>query len=131
MRTYILSCTQHPLPVQGPARFISLRVFPPQPCACVCAHVRAGGGAFKYAGVFRERLGVVLEKEDEMSCLVAGCNFLLKAITHEAFTYENSTTAFVPTKGERAWAGAGVGAHEHGLPPATAGGCMAGPTAPC
>lgn len=37
-----------------------------------------GGGAFKYADVFRERLGVSLEKEDEMGCLVAGANFLLK-----------------------------------------------------
>jgi pantothenate kinase len=37
-----------------------------------------GGGAFKYADVFKERLGVSLEKEDEMDCLVAGANFLLK-----------------------------------------------------
>ena len=29
-----------------------------------------------------------LEKEDEMECLVSGCNFLLKAIRHEAFTFE-------------------------------------------
>ncbi|KAG2443313.1 hypothetical protein HYH02_009380 [Chlamydomonas schloesseri] len=56
-----------------------------------------GGGAFKYADVFKERLGVVLEKEDEMGCLVSGCNFLLKAIHHEAFTYESGQTTFVPT----------------------------------
>lgn len=37
-----------------------------------------GGGAFKYADLFKERLGVSLEKEDEMDCLVAGANFLLK-----------------------------------------------------
>ena len=37
-----------------------------------------GGGAYKYADVFKERLGVSLEKEDEMDCLVAGANFLLK-----------------------------------------------------
>ncbi len=28
---------------------------------------------------FKERLGLILEREDEMSCLVEGCNFLLKA----------------------------------------------------
>ena len=49
--------------------------------------------------MFRERLGVVLEKEDEMGCLVTGCNFLLKAITHEAFTFENGAAQFVPTNG--------------------------------
>lgn len=37
-----------------------------------------GGGAYKYADLFKERLGVSIEKEDEMSCLVAGANFLLK-----------------------------------------------------
>lgn len=37
-----------------------------------------GGGAYKYADVFKERLGVSLDKEDEMDCLVAGANFLLK-----------------------------------------------------
>ncbi|GIL89535.1 hypothetical protein Vretimale_1901 [Volvox reticuliferus] len=56
-----------------------------------------GGGAYKYADVFKERLGVVLEKEDEMACLVSGCNFLLKAIHHEAFIYEAGTSTFIPT----------------------------------
>ena len=37
-----------------------------------------GGGAYKYADLFKERLGVSIEKEDEMNCLVAGANFLLK-----------------------------------------------------
>lgn len=33
--------------------------------------VRAtGGGAFKFSDLFRERLGVVLKKEDEIACLV-------------------------------------------------------------
>lgn len=40
-----------------------------------------GGGAYKYADLFKERLGVSLEKEDEMDCLVAGANFLLKVVT--------------------------------------------------
>ncbi|KAF3329022.1 pantothenate kinase 2-like isoform X1 [Carex littledalei] len=54
-----------------------------------------GGGAFKYADVFRERLGVSLEKEDEMGCLVAGANFLLKAIRHEAFTHMDGQKEFI------------------------------------
>lgn len=72
--------------------------------ACTWAH--AGGGAHKYSEIFKEKLGVLLEKEDEMMCLVRGCNFFLKAITHEAFTYENGTTRFVPTNG--AWPAVGV-----------------------
>ncbi|KAM1782016.1 hypothetical protein PS2_040088 [Malus domestica] len=37
-----------------------------------------GGGAFKYAYLFKEKLGISLDKADEMDCLVAGANFLLK-----------------------------------------------------
>ncbi|XP_010243065.1 PREDICTED: pantothenate kinase 2 isoform X2 [Nelumbo nucifera] len=37
-----------------------------------------GGGAYKFADLFKERLGVSIDKEDEMDCLVAGANFLLK-----------------------------------------------------
>lgn len=37
-----------------------------------------GGDAYKYADLFKERLGMVLNKEDEMDCLVAGANSLLK-----------------------------------------------------
>ena len=37
-----------------------------------------GGGAYKYADLFKEELGICLDKEDEMDCLVAGANFLLK-----------------------------------------------------
>ena len=37
-----------------------------------------GGGAYKFADLFKERLGISLDKEDEMDCLVAGANFLLK-----------------------------------------------------
>lgn len=39
-----------------------------------------GGGAYKYADLFEEKLGICLDKEDEMDCLVAGANFLLKVI---------------------------------------------------
>lgn len=45
--------------------------------------------------LFEDRLGLQLEKEDEMECLVKGTNFLLKAIPHEAFSYENGEPAFI------------------------------------
>ncbi|XP_019152535.1 PREDICTED: pantothenate kinase 2 isoform X2 [Ipomoea nil] len=54
-----------------------------------------GGGAYKFADLFKERLGVSIEKEDEMNCLVAGANFLLKAIRHEAFTHIEGHKEFV------------------------------------
>jgi pantothenate kinase len=54
-----------------------------------------GGGAFKYADVFRERLGIILEREDEMACVVAGCNFLLQAVRNEAFEYDSGELSFV------------------------------------
>ncbi|OVA16989.1 protein of unknown function DUF89 [Macleaya cordata] len=54
-----------------------------------------GGGAFKFTDLFKERLGVSLDKEDEMDCLVAGANFLLKAIRHEAFTHMEGQKEFV------------------------------------
>ena len=53
-----------------------------------------GGGAFKYADLFRERLGIILEREDEMACMVSGCNFLLQAVRNEAFQYENGELSF-------------------------------------
>ncbi|KAL6562645.1 Pantothenate kinase 1 [Orobanche gracilis] len=39
-----------------------------------------GGGAFKFADLFKEKLGIILDKVDEMGSLVAGANFLLKAV---------------------------------------------------
>ncbi|CAA2951734.1 pantothenate kinase 2 [Olea europaea subsp. europaea] len=54
-----------------------------------------GGGAYKFADLFKERLGISIEKEDEMNCLVAGANFLLKAIRHEAFTHMEGQKMFV------------------------------------
>ncbi|KAF8378279.1 hypothetical protein HHK36_029618 [Tetracentron sinense] len=54
-----------------------------------------GGGAYKFADLFKEKLGVGLDKEDEMDCLVAGANFLLKAIRHEAFTHMEGQKEFV------------------------------------
>ncbi|KAE8663935.1 Pantothenate kinase 2 [Hibiscus syriacus] len=54
-----------------------------------------GGGAYKFSDLFKERLGVSIEKEDEMDCLVSGANFLLKAIRHEAFTHMEGQKEFV------------------------------------
>ncbi|KAK3033524.1 hypothetical protein RJ639_032753 [Escallonia herrerae] len=54
-----------------------------------------GGGAHKFADLFKERLGISIDKEDEMDCLVAGANFLLKAIRHEAFTHMEGHKEFV------------------------------------
>ncbi|KAG6654548.1 hypothetical protein I3843_05G141300 [Carya illinoinensis] len=54
-----------------------------------------GGGAYKYADLFEEKLGICLDKEDEMDCLVAGANFLLKGIHQEAFTYMDGQKEFV------------------------------------
>ncbi|XP_050258453.1 pantothenate kinase 2 isoform X2 [Quercus robur] len=60
-----------------------------------CSIKATGGGAYKFADLFKERLGVSLDKEDEMDCLVAGANFLLKAIRHEAFTHREGHKEFV------------------------------------
>ncbi|XP_011622019.1 pantothenate kinase 2 isoform X2 [Amborella trichopoda] len=54
-----------------------------------------GGGAYKFAEVFKDTLGFTVEKEDEMDCLVAGANFLLKTIRYEAFTYMKGRKEFV------------------------------------
>lgn len=51
----------------------------------------SGGGAFKFADVFKEKLGVSLDKLDEMDSVVAGANFLLKNIPGESFTHMNGT----------------------------------------
>ncbi|KAI5710818.1 hypothetical protein M8J75_011640 [Diaphorina citri] len=46
-----------------------------------------GGGAYKYANLIQEKLGLSVDKEDEMECLIQGCNFLLRNISDEAFVY--------------------------------------------
>ncbi|KAK2183470.1 hypothetical protein NP493_312g09027 [Ridgeia piscesae] len=47
-----------------------------------------GGGAYRYKDILSNTLGVQVDKEDEMECLIKGCNFLLKNITDEAFLYQ-------------------------------------------
>jgi type II pantothenate kinase len=54
-----------------------------------------GGGAFKFTDLFKEKLGINLDKEDEMDCLVTGANFLLKAVPREAFMYIDEQKQFV------------------------------------
>ncbi|XP_042043482.1 pantothenate kinase 1-like [Salvia splendens] len=51
-----------------------------------------GGGAFKFADLFKEKLGIVLDKVDEMSCLVAGANFLLKVDGDNKFERVSGTS---------------------------------------
>ncbi|XP_020539248.1 pantothenate kinase 1 isoform X2 [Jatropha curcas] len=54
-----------------------------------------GGGAYKFAELFKEKLGIGLDKEDEMDCLVAGANFLLKAVPREVYTYVDGHKEFL------------------------------------
>ncbi|XP_022246842.1 pantothenate kinase 4-like isoform X1 [Limulus polyphemus] len=46
-----------------------------------------GGGAYKYTDLLTSTLGLTVDKEDEMECLIKGCNFLLKNIPDEVFQY--------------------------------------------
>lgn len=54
-----------------------------------------GGGAFKFSELFKENLGITLDKADEMDCLVSGANFLLKVVQREAFTYMDGKKEYV------------------------------------
>lgn len=46
-----------------------------------------GGGAFKYRDLISSTLGLTVDMEDELKCLIDGCNFLLKNIPDEVFEY--------------------------------------------
>uniref|UniRef100_A0A8C3G7E8 4'-phosphopantetheine phosphatase n=1 Tax=Cyclopterus lumpus TaxID=8103 RepID=A0A8C3G7E8_CYCLU len=46
-----------------------------------------GGGAHKFKELIERKLGLRVDKEDEMTCLIKGCNFVLRNIPHEAFVY--------------------------------------------
>ncbi|KAL5199445.1 hypothetical protein ABZP36_020648 [Zizania latifolia] len=54
-----------------------------------------GGGAYKFADDFREKLGVCLDKLDEMDSVVSGANFLLQNIPGAAFTHMNGKRSSV------------------------------------
>ncbi|XP_060213968.1 pantothenate kinase 1 [Lycium barbarum] len=75
-----------------------------QQCGAQCHHSHAvdkikikatGGGAFKFADLFRDKLGITLDKVEEMESLVAGANFLLKAVNNEAYTYIGGQKEYV------------------------------------
>ncbi|KAF3656752.1 Pantothenate kinase 1 [Capsicum annuum] len=75
-----------------------------QQCGAQCHHSHAvdkikikatGGGAFKFANLFKEKLGITLDKVEEMESLVTGANFLLKAVSHEAYTYIGGQKEYV------------------------------------
>ncbi|RZF32049.1 hypothetical protein LSTR_LSTR005953 [Laodelphax striatellus] len=51
-----------------------------------------GGGAYRYADLLQESLGLSVDKEEEMDCLIKGCNFLLKNISDEAFVFHRHGT---------------------------------------
>lgn len=47
-----------------------------------------GGGSYKYSNLIQEKLGLSVEKEDEISCLIKGANFLLKNVPDESFVFD-------------------------------------------
>lgn len=58
---------------------IEMELFFGQNVVTRCGLVKAtGGGAFRFADLFKEKLGVTLDKVEEMDSLVTGANFLLK-----------------------------------------------------
>lgn len=55
---------------------------------CVMA---TGGGAFKYYDRIKEALGIEVQREDEMECLIIGLDFFITEIPNEVFTYSEDT----------------------------------------
>ncbi|EMC92972.1 hypothetical protein BAUCODRAFT_268808 [Baudoinia panamericana UAMH 10762] len=49
-----------------------------------------GGGAYKFYDRIRERLGVQVQREDEMECLIMGLDFFITEIPMEVFTYDDT-----------------------------------------
>lgn len=49
-----------------------------------------GGGAYKFYDRIRERLGVEVQREDEMECLIKGLDFFITEIPSEVFTYNDA-----------------------------------------
>uniref|UniRef100_A0ABI7Y9Z2 4'-phosphopantetheine phosphatase n=1 Tax=Felis catus TaxID=9685 RepID=A0ABI7Y9Z2_FELCA len=50
-----------------------------------------GGGAYKFKDLIEEKLRLKVDKEDVMTCLIKGCNFVLRNIPHEAFAYQKDS----------------------------------------
>lgn len=55
-----------------------------------------GGGAYKYDATFRKEIDVTLTRLDEMSCAVAGLNFLLTSVDNEVYIYRPPSTKSIP-----------------------------------
>lgn len=53
-------------------------ILPPSVCA-------TGGGAFKFEALFREELGIELQKEDELRALVKGIDFMIHSCPNECY----------------------------------------------
>ncbi|VDP90598.1 unnamed protein product [Echinostoma caproni] len=51
-----------------------------------------GGGAYRFKDLITRTLGVELNKEDEMECLIRGCVFMLRNIPDELFYYDKHAT---------------------------------------
>ncbi|KAL1920125.1 uncharacterized protein VTP21DRAFT_1271 [Calcarisporiella thermophila] len=49
-----------------------------------------GGGAYLFYDKFRNELGVEIEKEDEMECLIRGLNFFITEVPYEVFTHNKN-----------------------------------------
>lgn len=73
--------------------------------------VRAtGGGAYKYASQFRD-VGVLLDRRDEMACLVNGISFLMKNVEQEVFSVASRLRSPIASPG------VGFGYTTHYKPP--------------
>ncbi|KAK7595483.1 hypothetical protein V9T40_013308 [Parthenolecanium corni] len=49
-----------------------------------------GGGVDKHTDLIQEKLGLLVDEEDELACLIKGCNYLLKNVSDEAFIYHRN-----------------------------------------
>ncbi|KAF2863798.1 fumble-domain-containing protein [Piedraia hortae CBS 480.64] len=52
-----------------------------------------GGGAYKFYDRIRDTLGIELQREDEMECLIIGLDFFITQIPLEVFTFNDSDPA--------------------------------------
>ena len=50
-----------------------------------------GGGAFKFQEILESRLNIIIEKEDEMECLIKGIDFFIKKVPNEVFNYSKQS----------------------------------------
>lgn len=64
--------------------------------------VRAtGGGAYKYSEIFESSIGIKLTRLDEMTCVVAGLNFLLTAVDMEVYAFKQPTETDVKSEDQQ------------------------------